>query len=121
MDHVSEVEVMMDIDDLNSFQAIAGGFVGLGDDDDAVSRFRNSDTNNEQVLREVIEELIVPDYLSCDQRERSAGMEVLKTLAQMSREEQESQWDSDLPPFDYPADINLYQLMYEVLQGKSNQ
>jgi hypothetical protein len=106
----------MNVEDSNKLNRIAGAFIGLADDDEAVARFRQVDTDDPETLEDLIEEFIVPDYVASGDEERVAGMAVLNWLAMQPRQDQERYWDGDLPPFRYPESVNLYALIHKVLQ-----
>ena len=105
----------MDDTDTNKLYDLVGSFVGLADDDDMYIRFRDFDPEDEDELLKVIDEFLMHCYLSLEPRRRKDGLAVLSRLASGSRDEQEREWESMLPPFSYPNTINLFELIYKKL------
>jgi hypothetical protein len=105
----------MDLEEYNKLLLIAGGFVGLADDDDAIREFRYFDPDDESALKEKITKYAAPFYLRANSDQREEGMTVLARLAAQPRHIQKNEWEGDLSPFAYPKHLNLYKIIYDML------
>jgi hypothetical protein len=81
---------------------------GLADDDEAVTRYRSVDLNDEAESREIITRLIVPHASSLGGKTREKTQLAYRYYLSKEDSRWENVFDSVLPPFKAPRDVRLF-------------
>ncbi len=106
----------MKITDQNIIDEILYPFSGLSDDNSELEKFYNFDRNNYHDLVRVIELYILPNLVNINESDVARSISLYRQLATEPKNRQISRWNSILPPFDYPDEINLFEMITTMME-----